>query len=404
MISVEDSIEAVTAGFEPVAGERIALPECLGRVLAENVAARVSHPPSAVSSMDGYAVRAADVRTVPVTLGLIGEAGAGRGFAGTVGAGETVRIFTGAPLPNGADAVVIQEDAEAVGASVTMRETTAPGRNVRPAGLDFGAGDVLLRAGRVLTARDLGLAAAMNVPWMHVRRRPRIVFVATGDEVVMPGDPLGPNQIVSSNSVALAAYIRVLGGMPIDLGTARDDPASLLATLAGAKGADLLVTTGGVSVGDYDLVSRVLGAEGLELAFHRVAMRPGKPLLFGRVRGVPVLGLPGNPVSTGVTAVIFLKAAMEVMLGIEPRGRRVAHAVLGRDLGANDLRQDYLRSALDTGPNGEMVATPFDRQDSSMMARFAAADCLVVRPPHAAAAERGDRVDVIMLTEGMTSF
>ena len=263
---------------------------------------------------------------------------------------------------------------------------------------------MLLQAGRTLTARDVGMAAAMNVPWLMVRRRPRIAILATGNEVVMPGDPLGADQIVSSNSLALAAYVRAFGGEPVNLGIARDDAGSLQAMVAGARGADLLVTIGGASVGDHDLVREALGEEGLDLDFYRVAMRPGKPLIFGRLGAVPVLGLPGNPVSTGVTSAIFLKAAMEVMLGVQTRPGPAATALLGRDLGGNDRRQDYLRSTLTRDGDGNLVATPFDVQDSAMMSLFAEADCLVVRSPGAPPVKAGERVEIIPLGGSVISI
>jgi molybdopterin molybdotransferase len=285
-----------------------------------------------------------------------------------------------------------------------MLEGVPAGKFVRPAGLDFDKDQVLLRAGMVLTARDVGLAAAMNVPWLKVRRRPRIAHMATGNEVVMPGEPLGPDQIISSNSLALGAYVKALGGEPINLGIARDDEESLRGILAGARGADLLVTLGGASVGEYDLVRKVLGDEGLDLTFFKVAMRPGKPLVFGRLGDIPVLGLPGNPVSVGVTSVVFLKPAMEVMLGIRRAEGPAATALLGRDLGENDRRQEYMRATVDVDGDGALVATPFDAQDSAMMAGLARADCLVVRPPHAPQAKAGERVEIIRLREGMISL
>ena len=317
MLSVAEALAKVTGGVERVSAEQVALPEALGRVLASDVAARLTHPPVAVSAMDGYAVRAAAVADVPATLKQIGESAAGSGFAGSVGPGETVRIFTGAPLPDGADTIIIQEVTDADGETITIKESAKEGHFVRPAGLDFSEGEILLKAGRVLTARDLGLAAAMNVPWLDVRRRPRIAYTATGDEVVMPGDPLGPNQIISSNSVALGAYIETLGGTPVNLGIARDSEDSLRQVFEGARGMDMLITMGGASVGDYDFVRKVLSAEGMDLGFYRVAMRPGKPLIFGHLGGVAVLGLPGNPVSAGVTSAIFLQAAMAKMLGLD---------------------------------------------------------------------------------------
>ncbi|MBT5299070.1 MAG: molybdopterin molybdotransferase MoeA [Rhodospirillaceae bacterium] len=404
MLSVAEALTRVTGGFSLISSEQVALGDGLGRVLAEDVAARLTQPPSAVSAMDGYAVRAADVGSVPVTLKQIGVSQAGQGFPGAVGPGECARIFTGAPLPDGADAIVIQEDTTAVNEQITVMESAQSGADVRPAGLDFSVGDILLKTGAVLSARDLGLAAAMNVPWLRVRRRPRVAIVATGDEVMMPGDPIGADQIVSSNSIALAAIVRVLGGEPLGLGIARDTDASLRQVLSGAKGADVLVTIGGASVGDYDLVQKVMAEDGLDLNFYKVAMRPGKPLIFGRWKDIPVLGLPGNPVSAGVTSAIFLRAAINVMLGIGDGGLGTEKARLGCDVKANGMRQEFMRATLDTDSEGNLVTTPFDRQDSAMMASFASADCLVIRPVDAPSAQAGDIVEIVRFDKGLSRF
>ncbi len=404
MISVEEALARALAGIEAVPSETVGLTQALGRVLAADVAARLFHPPAAVSSMDGYAVRAADTASIPAKLKQIGESAAGSSFEGHVEAGTCVRIFTGAPVPEGSDAIVIQEDTAHESGTVTVNKAAKPGEWIRPKGLDFRSGDVLLKTGTVLSARDVGLAAAMNVPWLTVRRKPRIALIATGNEVVMPGDPVGTNQIVSSNSVALAAYVRVLGGEPSNLGIAPDEPKALLAMIASAKGADLLVTSGGASVGDYDLVREALGRSGFDLGFYKVAMRPGKPLIFGRLDGIPVLGFPGNPVSAGVCAAIYLKAAMEKMLRLAKDLGPEPTAILGRDLPANDRRQDYMRAKLSYNGAGEEVATPFERQDSSMMANFARADCLVVRPPEAPPIKQGARVRIVRLREGPATF
>lgn len=404
MISVADAVAMVTAGIEPLTAEVVGIERCLGRVLAEDVVSRVSQPPAAVSSMDGYALRAGDAASAPATLRIVGESAAGRSFPGRLGAGEAVRISTGAVLPDGADGVVIQEVCERTGDAVTILEPAAPGRWIRPAGLDFRAGEALMRAGRRLTARDLGLAAAMNVPWLKVRRMPRVAILATGNEVVMPGDPLGPDQIVSSNSIALSATVAAWGGDPVNLGIAGDDEASLESHLDACRGVDLLVTIGGASVGDHDLVGAVLRRRGMDLRFYKVAMRPGKPLMFGRLGNVPVLGLPGNPVSVGVTSVVVLKPAMDAMLGVSDRrgaASALQSAVLGRDLAANDERQDYLRARLAHGDGGERIAMPFERQDSAMLALLTEADCLIVRAPHAQPARAGDRADIIMLGDGV---
>lgn len=404
MLAVAEARAHIVAAMRPLPAERVMLADALGRTLAEDVSARTTHPPAAVSAMDGYAVHAADAATAPVRLRLIGESSAGRRFSGSVGGGECVRIFTGAPIPFGTDAIVIQEDTESDGKTVTIRLAAKAGEWVRPAGLDFKVGDVLLKAGTILSGRDIGLAAAMNVPWLAVRRRPRVALIATGNEIVLPGDPLGPDQIVSSNSVALAAYVRAVGGEPWNLGIARDEPAALAALLDAGRAADLIVTSGGASVGDYDLVRGALGEHGLDLGFWKIAMRPGKPLIFGRYGETPVIGLPGNPVSCGVCAVVFLRPALAALLGANPEPRPNPTAKLGRDLPANDKREDYLRSSLVFGPDGDAIAIPFPRQDSSMLANLARADCLVIRPPHAPAINAGERVEIVPLRDGLLSI
>ena len=397
MISVEEARRRLLAPLAALAAEQVALSEAVGRVLAEDVAARRTQPPFAVSAMDGYAVRAADVARVPTRLKVVGSVPAGQAHAGTVGSGEAVRIFTGAPVPSGADTIVIQEDTERDGDIVTVREAAPPGHYVRPAGLDFRAGDIGLRAGRLLTARDVGLAAAMNRPWLLLRRRPRIAILPTGDEVVMPGDPVGPNQIVSSNGLALAALVAQCGGIPVHLPIAPDDSTALQRIAAGASGADFLVTTGGASVGEHDLVRDALEASGLTLDFWKIAMRPGKPLMVGRYRDTPMLGLPGNPVSTLVCGLLFLKPAIERLLGLAAAEAPPVRARLAAALPANDRRQDYLRATLARGADGTLEARPFDKQDSSMMSLLARADCLVVRQPLAPAAAQGDSVEIIPL-------
>ncbi|HVO15395.1 MAG TPA: gephyrin-like molybdotransferase Glp [Alphaproteobacteria bacterium] len=397
MISVKEARDRMVRAFRPTPAEQVALADALGRVLAEDVVARRTQPPMAVSAMDGYAVRAADVAQVPAPLTVIGQAPAGGAYGGTVGPGQAVRIFTGGPVPDGADAIVIQEDVDADGAQITVRESSAKGRHIRPAGLDFREGAVGLRAGRRLGSREIGLAASMNVPWLQVRRRPRIALLATGDEIVMPGDPVGPNQIVSSNVPALAAFVAERGGQAVDLGIARDTVASLQEKAAGALGADLLVTAGGASVGDHDLVQEALTARGLDVDFWKIAMRPGKPLMFGKFGEVPLLGLPGNPVSSQVCALLFLGPVIDAMLGLKPAARTVT-ARLGADVAANDRREDYMRARLARDGDGELVATPFPKQDSSMVSLLVEAGCLVVRAPHAPAAKAGDPVEVIPLT------
>jgi molybdopterin molybdotransferase len=308
-----------------------------------------------------------------------------------------VRIFTGGPLPEGADAIVIQENTEAAGDEVLVKEGTSAGRHVRPAGLDFKLGERGLAAGKRLNDRDIGLAAAMDHAWLRVRRRPRVAILATGDEIVLPGEARGPQQIVSSNGLALGAFLRASGAEPIDLGIAPDNRQALQRLAAGAAGADLLLTTGGASVGDHDLVQSALGAQGMQVDFWKIAMRPGKPVMFGRIGATPVLGLPGNPVSTLVCATVFLRPALAVMLGESAPVGQPETALAGRDLAENDSREDYMRARLSRDEAGKLVATPFDRQDSSMLFLLQQADCLVIRPPRAPAVPRGTAVPILRL-------
>jgi molybdopterin molybdotransferase len=399
MLAVEEAHARITAAFAPLPTEWVHLAAAAGRVLAEDLIAARDQPPGDTSAMDGYAVRAADLASGRATLRLIGSAPAGRSFDRALGAGETVRIFTGGLLPDGADAVALQENATVESDLIAIEGAVTPGAYVRPAGLDFHRGERALPGGRRLSARDIGLAAALNHAWLPVRRRPWIALLATGDELVLPGQPLEKSQIVNSNSVALAAMVRQWGGEPIDLGIARDHPEALAAVATQLGGVDLVVTLGGASVGERDLVRGVLGAHGLELDFWQIAMRPGKPLMFGRVQGVPLLGLPGNPVSAGVCAALFVRAAICVLLGLDAAPPEVP-AVLGAPLEANDRRQDYLRAQAEWQGDGRLVVTPAPRQDSSMLATFARADCLIKRPPHAPAIPAGAVVSVLLLGPG----
>ena len=400
MISVDEALTRLLALVDTLPPEQIALADGLGRVLAEDVAARRTQPPFAVSAMDGYAVRAADLGRVPVELRIVAEVPAGAGFGGRVGDGEAARIFTGAPMPAGTDTVVIQEDTERHGDRVRVLEAARQGRYVRREGLDFAEGDALLHAGRRLTARDIGLLAAMNRPWLFVRRRPRIGILSTGDEIVMPGDPIGPHQIVSSNSLALGAVVAACGGVAVSVGNAPDDPEALRRIAAATRGVDLLVTTGGASVGEHDLVREVLAKDGFDLDFWQIAMRPGKPLMVGRYRGTPMLGLPGNPVSTVVCAMLFLVPAIERLSGAATSEGPMASARLGAPMAANDRRQDYLRARLVRAADGIDEVFPFEAQDSSMMRLLAAADCLVMRPPHAPPVAAGEIVPIVRFPSG----
>ena len=397
MISVEEARKRITAALPRLGSETVALSEACGRVLAEDVKARRTQPPVAVSAMDGWAVRNADLGNGETRLQIIGESAAGNGFAGTLGPGQAVRIFTGAPVPAGADTIVIQENARREGDFLITEDSPPAGKFIRPAGLDFSAGDTGIAAGKRLSAADIALAAAMDVPWLNVIRRPRIALLATGDELVRPGEPLGPDQIVSSNSYGLSALVRRFGGDPIDLGIARDNRSSLLRLAAAARGADMLVTLGGASVGDHDLIRSVLGREGDGIDFWKVAMRPGKPLMFGQVDGIPLLGLPGNPVSAMVCAIVYLDAAIRAMMGLPAAPLGQEQTPTATDLPENDRRQDFLRARYVFDDRGRRLAEPFSRQDSSMLSRLARADCLIIRPPHAPAVKAGEMVPVLPL-------
>ncbi len=342
MISVDEAVQRVVAGFLKLPGETVSIADAAGRVLAEPVTARLDQPPLPVSSMDGYAVRAGDAQAGAL-LKVIGSSPAGNPFAGKVGAGETVRIFTGGVMPSGADAIVIQEDTEAQGGMVLIRCSPRQSLHIRPAGLDFRSGDTLAATDKRLTPRDLSLLAAGDVARVTVRRKPRVVFVATGDELSKPGEPRKPGGIVASSGYGLAALIHAWGGEPHDLGILPDTSEAVASIAELAGGADLIVTLGGASVGDHDLVQRALGPKGFTLDFWKIAMRPGKPLIFGRLGRTPLLGLPGNPVSTLVCAMLFLKPAIAAMLGAATQPE-ILSARLARDLPANDGRQDYLRA------------------------------------------------------------
>nr|WP_210351038.1 MULTISPECIES: gephyrin-like molybdotransferase Glp [unclassified Bradyrhizobium] len=396
---VSDALAAVLAGAEPLPEEMISLDEAYHRVLARDVVARRTQPPQAMSAMDGYAVRAADAATIDSELTVIGEVAAGRPFEGTVGAGEAVRIFTGGVVPFGADAVVIQEDTVAAGKRITIKEAAIAGRHIRPAGVDFREGDVLLRKGSRLTERDLALAAGMNHPHLAVVRRPKVAILATGDELVMPGTTPGHGQIVYSNGYALHALARSEGAETIDLGIAAD---TLEATTAGIRraresGADVLITTGGASVGDHDLVQQALRDEGIAMAFWKIAMRPGKPMMHGRLGAMGVIGLPGNPVSSYVCAFLFMVPLIRALSGRSVIHHRRERAVLGRDVGANDQREDYLRAHLEERDDGTRVVVPVNHQDSSLLANLAAAQVLLVRAPFAPKAEAGTACEVLRL-------
>ncbi len=396
MISVEEARERILAALRPTSSEIVALANAWGRVTAVPVLARLTQPPADVSAMDGYALRAAD-GTLGAALHVIGSAPAGHPFEGGVGPGHAVRLFTGSVIPAGADAILLQEDATASGTEVRVNEAVTAGRHIRRAGQDFAAGDAVVPAGRLLTARDIGLAAAANHPWLTVHRRPRVAILATGDEIAMPGEPIPPGGIVSSNSHALAALVRAAGGEPVVLPVAADTREAVAAVADAVHGMDMLVTTGGASVGDHDLVIESLKSRGLELDFWQIAMRPGKPLLYGKLGPVAVLGLPGNPVSALVCSILFLLPALSRLSGLPAGPPPTVQAIAGAPLKPNDHRADHLRSTIAVNSRGRIVATPFPVQDSAMLRRLAHADALILRAPNAPALPEGGEITVIRL-------
>lgn len=389
MLSVEEATQRILAAFKPLGSERVALEDALGRTLAATARAQFDQPPFSASAMDGYAVRSIDQGP----RRLIGAAPAGHPFAGIVGPSETVRLFTGSQVPEGADAVLAQEDARAADEMVEFSAEPFPGKFVRAQGLDFRAGDTLVEKGTILGARHLALLAAGDVAEVEVQRRPVIALAATGDELSLPGHPRKPGGIVASSGYGLMPWIAQWGGQPRNLGILPDN-SEAIATLAHEK-CDLLVTLGGASVGDHDLVRSALDRQGFALDFWKIAMRPGKPLIFGRLGAVPLLGLPGNPVSSLVCALLFLRPAIAVMLGRKWTTPLAAARLIG-SLDANGARQDYLRAKSELR-DGVIWARPLPVQDSSLLRDFNAADMLIVRPPRAPALDNGAAIETLWL-------
>jgi len=398
LLPVTAALAQLLDGAAPKTAERVPLHGAAGRVLAEPLKALRTQPPFNASAMDGYAVQAADTNDASKTLKIIGEAPAGKQFSGRVGAGQAVRIFTGAPVPEGADAVLIQENAQAGEGSVRAVEPVASGRNIRRRGLDFNEGDVLLAKGRVLDPAALALAASANHPRLPVVAKPIVAIIATGDELLLPGSAPGPDQIISSNAYGVAPICAEAGAEVIDLGIARDsiDAITKLVSNALEVKADIIVTLGGASVGDHDLVHQALTQAGMSLAFWKIAMRPGKPLMFGRLGAARCIGLPGNPVASLLCTQLFIRPLVRRLAGYPDEHAALQDAVLCLDMAENDLRQDYVRARVDT-VDGRLLATPFPSQDSSMLRVLADSNAAIVRPPFDAARKAGDACQVMML-------
>lgn len=396
-LSVEEALQRIIADVTPTPAELVPIAKAAGRILAEPLTARLTQPPFDASAMDGYAVRSADVEKLPVRLKVIGQAAAGHPFDGSIGPGEAVRIFTGAPLPAGADAIVIQENTIASEGLVEVREGRPDPAHIRRRGFDFQQSDPLLMPGRRLGPREVTLAAAAGYGEVPVRRKPVVATLATGDELVPPGTLPGPGQIVSSNPLGVAALLTQAGADARILGIARDNRDSLVQHIEAARGADVLVTIGGASVGDHDLVGPVLQSLGMELSFWKINMRPGKPLLHGRLGPQRVIGLPGNPVSALICTRVFLVPLVRRLLGLPQDEAAALRAVLAEPVEANGPRQHYMRATLESDTDGRQLVRLARSQDSSLLAPLAASNVLLVRPPHAPALPAGAEVDVLLL-------
>lgn len=402
LLSVAEALARVLATATMLPTEMVPLHLARGRTLTEDLTAMRTQPPVDMSAMDGYAVRAADLAG-GVPLRLVGQSAAGLRYGAVLQPGETVRIFTGAPVPLGADTILIQEDAIVDGDRIRATAIPLTGRNIRRAGLDFSIGEMLLPAGTRLGAAALALAAAMDHPRVPVARKPLVAIIATGDELVRPGEHASPDQIVASNSFAIAAFVEAAGGVALDLGIVIDELDPLVAAIRAARNAkaDILITLGGASVGDHDLVKPALAKEGMELGFWRIAMRPGKPLIHGRLGEMAILGLPGNPVSSIVCGALFLMPLIRALSGDKTACLdRSEPAILGVPLRANDKRQDYMRAALTMRDDGTPVAVPNIVQDSSMLRVLAQAQCLVIREPNAPAVEAGAACRILRFEQG----
>jgi molybdopterin molybdotransferase len=394
MISLAEAQTRILNDITPLDAEIVALAQSAGRVTAAPVIARLSQPPSDVSAMDGYALREPDGAAGTV-LRVIGSAPAGHPFAGTIEPGQCVRIFTGSVIPAGADAILIQENAKTVAPDqIEITESISPGRHIRGQGQDFADGKQIIAAGTRLSPRHIGLCASANHPWLAVHRRPRVAVLATGDEIALPGEPLPPGGIYGGNGPALCALAETSGAEATLLPVAPDNAASLTRLIEGLAGFDILLTIGGASVGAHDLVQQALTTAGMKLDFWKIAMRPGKPLIHGRLGRQSVIGVPGNPVAALLCGALFLRPLIEAMQGLKPEPLPTQQARLGAPLGANDVRLDFMRARLSHGEDGP-IATALPRQDSAAQSDFTLADALILRAPFAAPAKTGEWAQIL---------
>ena len=396
LLPVDAALDKILTSLSRTMPTRLLLTDALGHTLAEDIQAELTLPPHDVSAMDGYAVRADDVADCPATLTRIGEAAAGHPWTGRVEAGQAVRIFTGGYVPDGADTIIIQENVNATSEAdhsvITVHEGATKGRYIRPAGLDISAGALALGKGTLLSARCIGLAIAAGATSADVSQPPRIGILSTGDELVAPGQIPGPGQIISSNAAFLSAFVKSCGAEAVDLGIAADKPGVVSNAVMATDNLDMVVTTGGASVGNHDHIVNDLADGALD--FWKIAMRPGKPLIWGKIGNTPLLGLPGNPVSTAVCALVFLAPAI-TKLGAGTHHQHLFSAAITSDLPKNDLRQDYIRASMGCADNGMTSLRPAKLQDSSMMATLAHADAFIVRPPFDPPLTAGDIVSIL---------
>ncbi len=403
LIPATDALQIILRDAAPQTSELVKLRQANGRVLKSDLNALRTQPPFDASAMDGYAVRQQDITNLPVRLKVIGQSAAGHPYRGSIGNNEAIRIFTGAQVPDQTDTIIIQENTQTDSESVNILKGNSPGKFIRQAGLDFREGDCLLQSGRVIDPQSISLAASMNHPQLEVWKKPVAAILATGDELVLPGNSLAQGEIIASNSFALASIVEEAGGEALDMGIAKDKVESLIEHVQSAisQGADIIITIGGASVGDHDLVLPAMQKIGFEFEFSKIAMRPGKPFLFAKNQStgktIRMLGLAGNPVSSIIAGQVFVRPLINAMAGLPEAHSKPQQAILGCDLKANDERQEYMRVLINVDDHGTLIATPFETQDSSMLANLNRADALLIRAINAPAANSGEACEVVLL-------